>query len=248
MFHAKVKLNILKEIVDTALILVPEAKFTINENGMATKAVDPSRIAMVSIEIGKEAFEEYEAKENTLGVDLEKLKETLKLGSSDENVTLDWDKDANVLVLKIGNLTRKMPLIDSEGMSVPKMPALDLPAKVTVSVEEIKKGVAAAKSISDNISIKISEDGFDLSSKSEGADQANLHLPKDAMIDLDIKEGEEAARSTYPLEQFSKMIGAVKSPNITIRLGTDYPLDIIFDMAGGTGKGRYLLAPRVENY
>lgn len=245
MLHAKVKLNILKEIVDTALILVPEAKFNIDGNGLVTKAVDPSRIAMVSIEVGKDAFEEYEAKENTLGVDLEKLKETLKLGSSDESVTLDWDKDANVLVLKIGNLTRKMPLIDAGGMPDPKMPELDLPAKVTLSVEEIKKGVAAAKSISDNISMKISEDGFDLSSRAEGADQANLHLPKDALIDADVKE---SARSTYPLEQFSKMVGTIKSPNVTIRLGTDYPLDILFEMAGGMGKGRYLLAPRVENY
>ncbi len=245
MLHAKVKLSILKEIVDTASILVPEAKFNIDESGLMTKAVDPSRIAMVSIEVQKDAFEEFEAKESTLGIDLEKLKETLKLGSSEDVLILDWDKDANTIVLKVGNLTRKMPLIDAGGMPDPKMPELDLPAKVTLPVEEIKKGVAAAKSISDNISLKISEDGFDLSSKAEGADQANLHLPKDALIDMDINE---SARSTYPLEQFSKMINAIKSPNVTIRLGTDYPLDIIFEMANGMGKGRYLLAPRVENY
>ncbi len=245
MLHAKVKLNILKEIVDTASILVPEAKFNIEDNGLMTKAVDPSRIAMVSIEVRKEAFEEFEAKESMLGIDLEKLKETLKLGSSEDVLILDWDKDANTLVLKVGNLTRKMPLIDAGGMPDPKMPELDLPAKVTLPVEEIKKGVAAAKSISDNISLKISEDGFDLSSKAEGADQANLHLPKDALIDIEIRE---SARSTYPLEQFSKMINAIKSPNVTIRLGTDYPLDIIFEMANGMGNGRYLLAPRVENY
>lgn len=245
MFHTKVKLSIIKEIVDLTSILVPEAKFTADEGGMHTKAVDPSRVSMVAVDISKEAFEEYEASGAELGIDLDKLKETLKLGSSDEIITMDWDKDANLLIVKIGNITRKMPLIATEGMSDPKIPELDLPARVTLPIEELKKGVAAAKNISDSISLKISEDGFDLSSRAEGADQANLHLPRDALIDIEVKE---TARSTYVLKNFSEMINAIKSPNITIRLGTDYPLDIIFDIAGGMGKGRYLLAPRVENY
>ncbi len=243
MFHAKLKLSIMKEVVDVTSILVPEAKFTADASGIHTKAVDPSRVAMVTIDLGKEAFEEYEASEVEMGIDLDKLKETIKLGSSDDIITVDLDSEANLLVIKIGNVTRKMALIDASSMIDPKVPELDLPARITLPISEIKKGVTAAKSISESISLKITEDGFELSSRSEGADQAKLHLPKDALVDMDVKE---KAQSTYTLKQFSDMINAIKSPNITIRLGTDYPLDIIFDIAGGMGKGRYLLAPRVD--
>ena len=245
MFHAKIKLSIMKEIVDVISILVPEAKFVADESGLHTKAVDPSRVGMVAVDLNKEAFEEYEASEAELGIDLDKLKETLKLGASEDSIIVDWDKEENVLVIKIGNITRRMPLIETSGMPDTKIPQLNLSSKAAVPLDELKKGVTAAKSISESISLKISEEGFDLSSKSEGADQANLHLPKDALLELEVQE---AARSTYTLKQFSDMIGAIKSPNVTIRLGTDYPLDISFDLAGGMGKGEYLLAPRVENY
>ena len=245
MFHAKLKLSIMKETVDVISILVPEAKFIADESGLHTKAVDPARVAMVAVDLNKEAFEEYEADDVELGIDLDKLKETLKLGSSDDSIIMDMDDKENVLVIKIGNITRRMPLIDASGMPDTKMPKLNLSTKATIPIDELKKGVAAAKNISESFSIKISEEGFDLSSKSEGADQANLHLPKDALLELEVQE---SARSTYTLKQFSDMIGAIKSPNVTIRLGTDYPLDISFDLAGGMGKGRYLLAPRVENY
>jgi proliferating cell nuclear antigen len=245
MFHAKLKLSVMKEVVDLISILVPEAKFVADESGLHTKAVDPSRVSMVSIDLDKDAFEEYEASDAELGIDLEKMRETLKLGSSDESIIMDWDKDANVLVIKIGNITRKMPLIETSGMVDAKIPQLDLKSKAVVPLDELKKGVAAAKNISESITLKMSEEGFDLSSKSEDSNLANLHLPKDALIEFEVKEN---ARSSYTLKNFSDMISAIKSPNVTIYLGNDYPLHMTFDIAGGKGKGAYLLAPRVENY
>ena len=245
MFHAKAKLGVIKEAVDLLSILVPEARFNADKNGISIKAVDPSRISMIALTIEKDAFEEYDASETSLGIDLEKLKDTLKLGSSDGDITMDQDEESNLFVVKLGNITRKMPLIDVSGMSDPKVPELDLPARAVVPLDDIRKGVAAAKSIGDSITLIINENGFDTASRSEGADQASMHIPKDALIELDIKEG---AKSAYPLESFSKMISAIKSANITIRMGSDYPLDISFDIANGKGHAKYLLAPRVENY
>jgi proliferating cell nuclear antigen len=245
MFHAKTKLNILREMVDIIYTVVPEAKFDVDEEGIHIKAVDPSRIAMISLDLEKSAFSEYDSDEGSFGVDLEKMKDVLKLGSLDTDVTLDQDNEENLFILKVGNITRKMPLIDDSNMTDPKVPNLDLPSKVVAPVVEIKKGLSAAKSIGDNIILKIDENGFDLSSKSEGADQASLHLGKDDLIELDAGK---SARSTYPLEYFSKIISPIKSPNVEIKIGTDYPLNLSFKIASGNGDVKYLLAPRVENY
>ncbi len=245
MFHAKSKLNILREMADIIYTLVPEARFDIDDKGIHIKAVDPSRIAMIALDLNSSAFEEYDADDTSFGVDMEKLRDVLKLGSLDADTTLDKDEESNLFIVKVGNITRKMPLIDDSNMTEPKVPSLDLPAKVIAPVVEIKKGVSAAKSIGDNIILMIDENGFDLTSKSEGADQASLHLSKEDLIELDVKA---PAKSTYPLDYFSKIISTIKSPNVTLKIGSDYPLDLSFDIASGNGSVKYLLAPRVENY
>ncbi len=245
MFHAKTKLNVLREMVDIIFTVVPEAKFEVDSEGIHIKAVDPSRIAMISLDLKRTAFQEFDAEETSFGVDLEKMKDMLKLGALDTDVTLDQDEEENLFVIKVGNITRKMPLIDDSNMSDPKVPSLSLPTKVVAPVIEIKKGVSAAKSIGDNIVLMVDENGFELMSKSEGADQASLHLGKDSLIELDASE---TARSTFPLDYFSKIISTIKTPNVTLRLGSDYPLDLSFEIASGNGNVKYLLAPRVENY
>ena len=245
MFHAKTKLNVLKEMVDIIYTVVPEAKFEVDEKGIHIKSVDPSRIAMISLDLDSSAFQEFDASETSFGVDLEKMKDMLKLGSLDTDVTLDQDEEGNLFVIKVGNITRRMPLIDDSNMSDPKVPNLSLPTGVVAPVVEIKKGVSAAKSIGDNIILMVDENGFELTSKSEGADQASLHLGKDQLVELDAGE---TARSTFPLDYFSKIVSTIKSPNVRMRIGSDYPLDLSFEIASGNGHVRYLLAPRVENY
>ena len=245
MFHAKTKLNVLREMVDIIFTVVPEAKFEVDSEGIHIKAVDPSRIAMIALDLNKSAFQEFDASETSFGVDLEKMKDMLKLGSLDTEVILDQDEEANLFVIKVGNITRRMPLIDDSSMSDPKVPSLTLPTSVVAPVIEIKKGVSAAKSIGDNIVLIVDENGFELMSKSEGADQASLHLGKDHLVEL---EASETARSTFPLDYFSKIISTIKVPNVRMKLGSDFPLDLSFDIASGNGEVKYLLAPRVENY
>ena len=245
MFHAKTKLNVLREMVDIIYTLVPEARFEVDKKGIHIKAVDPSRIALIALDLDTSAFQEFDADGGSFGVDLEKMKEMLKLGALNSDAVLDQDEEKGLLVMKVENITRRMPLIDDSNISDPKIPNLDLPAKAIVPVVEIKKGVSAAKYVGDNIILKIDENGFELMSKAEGADQVSLHLTKEMLIDLEVKE---PARSTYPLDYFSKIISTIKSANVTIRLGTDYPLDMRFEIASGNGDVKYLLAPRVENY
>ena len=79
MFKAKVKPEVLKEIVEIIATLVDEAKFSIGKTSLVIKAVDPAHVAMVELTISKGGFEEFKADENELGVDIDKVKEVLKL-------------------------------------------------------------------------------------------------------------------------------------------------------------------------
>lgn len=244
MFQAKVKSEILKGIVDVVSTLVDEAKFNIDSKGMTLKAVDPAHVAMIDMKIEKSAFEEFAADETELGIDLDKIKEVLRLSRSGDVISLEQDEEKNRLVINVGNVTRRMNLVDTTGMSDPKVPNLNLPAKVAVASEELQKGIKAAESISDHIALTAQPEGFEMVSEGD-TDSVSLKLSKDQLVSLECKE---SVRSLFPLDYFSNMIRAIPVGTVvTMSVGNDYPVKLEFSIADGRGTVNYLLAPRIES-
>ena len=244
MFKTKVKPEVLKELVDVVSVLVDEAKFTASKTKLTVKAVDPAHVAMVDITLKKDAFEEYSASETELGVDLDKIKEVLRLTKPGDVISIEHDEEKNVLMFKVNNITRKMALVDPAGMSDPKVPNLNLPVKIVVSTEQMRQGIRASESISDHLALIASPEGFEVLAEGD-TDSVSLKLGKEALEELECKE---AARSLFPLDYFSNMIKAISTaPKITMHMGNDYPVKIDFTLASEKGEGQYLLAPRIES-
>lgn len=244
MFHAKIKSETLKGVVDVVSTLVDEAKFNIDADGMELKAVDPAHVAMVDLKIQKSAFEEFSADETELGIDLDKIKEVLRLSRAGDIIEMEQDEAKNRLVLNVGNITRRMNLVDTAGMSDPKVPNLNLPAKITVTSDELQKGIRAAESVSDHIALNASPEGFEMYSEGD-TDSVSLRLPKDLLISLDVSE---KVKSLFPLDYFSNMVRSIPAGSVvTINLGSDFPVKLEFEIADKQGSVDYLLAPRIES-
>lgn len=244
MFSAKVKSEVLKGIIDVTSPLVNEVKFNITSDAVSLRAVDPAHVAMVDLGVKDKAFEEYEAEEIELGIDVDKLSSIMRLASSGDMVSLDYDEDTNRLVVKIGNLVRRMGLIDTAGMPDPKMPDLDLPAKVVLEASEISQGVRASESVSDHLALSVDKDSFELSAKGD-TDTVDLKLPKDLLLEL---EAAGKCKSLFSIDYFSNMIKPISSDEpITMMLGNDNPIKVEFDIADEKGHVTYLLAPRIES-
>ncbi|UCF09212.1 MAG: proliferating cell nuclear antigen (pcna) [Thermoplasmata archaeon] len=244
MFKAKIKADKFKEVVDVISALVDEAKFNIKPDGISLRAVDPAHVAMLDLALQKKAFEEYKAKECELGVDIDKLRDVLKLAGPSDFFNIEHDEDKNRLILDVGNITRRMALVDTAGMSDPKVPNLNLPAKLVVDANELRRGLKAAEAVSDHVALIASPDGFEMLSEGD-TDSVNLKLPKALLKELECKENQ---RSLFSLDYFSTMIKAIGSaPEVTMYLGTDYPINLEFNIAEGNGQVKYLLAPRIES-
>ena len=244
MFEAKAKADVLKEVVDVVSTLVDEAKFNIGKDSITVKAVDPAHVAMVDLNLDRSALEAYKADEGELGIDMDKMKEILRLGKAGETISLSHDEDKNRLIVTVGNTTRRMALVDTAGMSDPKVPSLNLPAKVVVRTEELRQAIRASESISDHIALKVSPDGFEVVSEGD-TDNVSHVVPKDMLEELQCKE---AVRSLFPLDYFSNMVKAISSAQTaTLYIGSDYPVKMEFKIAGGKGEVKYLLAPRIES-
>jgi len=244
MFQAKARADILKEVVNVVSTLVDEAKFCMNAEGLTLKAVDPAHIAMVDLSLGKDAFEEFKADEVEIGIDIDKLSQFLKLARSDDIIDLKHDEEKRRLNISVGDITRRMSLIDTTGMSDPKVPSLNLPATLTVKVDDLVQGIKASETVSDHIALVASPEGFEMTCEGD-MDQVTW---KKSKKDMESLEAPSSVRSLFPLEYFSNMLKAVPSGSLaTMHLGNDYPVRVEFKIAGGKGEVRYLLAPRIES-
>jgi proliferating cell nuclear antigen len=244
MFNAKVKSEVLKGIIDVISPLVNEVKFNISPKGISLRAVDPAHVAMVDLQIKSKAFDEYKADEMELGIDMDKLGGIMRLSSAGDIVSLEYDEEANRLIVKIGNLVRKMGLIDTAGMPDPKMPNLSLPAKIVIKASELNQGVRASEAVSDHIALTVNEDNFELFAEGD-TDTVNLKLPKDMLVEL---TASSKCKSLFSIDYFSNMIKSVRGDDqITMQLGNDNPIRVEFDIADSKGHVTYLLAPRIES-
>jgi len=244
MFELKIRADVLREVVELTSCIVEEIKLSIKKEGLYVSAVDPSHVAMIEMKLSKNAFEEYKATDQDIGMDLGKLRDLLKLVRPEEMVSWRSDEKKNKIILEIGNLRRSMSPVDLGGMTDPKVPDLTLPGKVTVDINEIRKGIRAAESISDHIAFLMTQADFKMEAEGD-TEKMELVLTKENGITEITSPG--TLRSLYPLDYLTTMFKAINAPTVTIHLANDYPTRIEFQVAGGAGEGAFLLAPRIEN-
>lgn len=244
MFKAEIKSDVLKGIVYIVSTLVDEVKFSIRPDSVGLKAIDPAHVAMIEVNVSSKAFVSYFADESEIGLDLDKVKSVLKLAGPNDNIIMEHDPDQGRLTFKIGNITRSMSLVDTGSMSDPKVPAIDLSAEVQVGIDQLQRGIRAAESISDHISLAADPEGFELSCKGD-TDSATLRIPASDLMGL---RSEGRAFSLYPLDYFSNIVKVIPAGTaVAIQLDNDYPVKLLFNLAEGEASFVYFLAPRIES-
>ncbi len=243
MFEVSVKMDVLKEMVGVISTLVEEVKFNVTPSGISIKAVDPAHVAMLVMDLEPGAFERFEAKDMAFAIEVEKLKDLLKLGGSGDVIEMRFDGDKNRLVATMGNLKKEMALLDLAGMSDPKVPQLNLESYVVIPLAELTRGIKASETVSEHVALTAEKDRFTISATGD-RDSAELVLGPDELVEI---KAPEMMRSLFSLDYFSAMVKAIQTQDpVRIYLGKEYPMKMVFPVAEGKGEVLYLLAPRIE--
>ncbi len=255
-FEFALKASDLKAFVALLGHMVDEAKVVANKDGWHVRAVDSAHVAMIETHVADliDCFERVYSTRSleriegdiAFGLDLSKMKEILRLVKKDDTVNLGVDlpdlEDKDRITVETGRTTRTMPLMDTEGMADPRLPALNLTTRLTVAVADLVEAVRAAESITDHVRLTVTWDGLNV--LGEGAvDKMSMDLPADVAY---VQGDEGRATSLYPLDYLTKFLKAVKAArieNLVVQLGTDLPVRVDWD---GTVKGTWLCAPRIE--
>ncbi|WGI17101.1 proliferating cell nuclear antigen (pcna) [Methanonatronarchaeum sp. AMET-Sl] len=242
-FKASIKTGKLKESLDAVGRLVDEIKLNIEEDGLNSKAVDPANVAMSILTIPKKEFESYDHTEDmTIGIDLNRIDDILSLASSEDILELETD-DGSMMKIKVSGFEYDISLIDPSTIrKEPNIPDLDLPAEIVLDGQRIQRAIKATEKISDYIVISTENDSLVITGEGD-TDSVRIALNEEDLIKI---ESTEDARSLFSLDYLSDMSKSIqKAPEVTMNLGTDYPILFKFNITGSNIE--YLLAPRIES-
>lgn len=232
-----------REILDLLNTVVSEAKFKLDSSGMQVKAVDPAHVAMVTLDIPKEAFNDYMVdSEEELAVDIDRVKSVIKLASSGDNISVS--KVQEKLKFELGTISKSIALLDNSTVSIPKVPQISSEHYVVVPKQYMEMGLKAAEDVSDSIRFILTADELRARSSSDSED-SEMVLPKDMLKEIKCTG---QIKCSYPLEYLLKLVRSLSSADdLRLSFKDEYPLTINFNFGqGGKMKGSFLLAPRTE--
>ena len=249
MFKLKVAdAKLLRDMITSISILVDEATFKLDSEGIKLRAMDPSRVAMVDFEWPKTIFEEYQCTEPTkMCINITELLKLLKRAGKDETVELALDEKTGRLQVKIaGKYSRNftMPTLEASEEEVPT-PKLTFNVKVKATTNGLSQAIEDAQLVSDHVRIEADQEklAFNATGDLMGA-EISLQKGSDTILDLEAKE---PAKATFSLSYLSEIIKAASATSdiSTLEFSSDMPIKIDFQQIK-EGKLTFYLAPRIE--
>jgi len=234
--------EILRAVTRAMVVLVSEARFHFSDNGLHSRAVDPANVAMVIVDIPRDSFDAYSIDEaTTVGVDINRVYDIAKSIKKNELVELKIEDES--MKIKFGSVNYTLSLIDPSAIrKEPKIPNLELSAQLKLDAGEFKKAIQAADKISDHVIFRSDETGFYIEAEGD-IDKITFHMSEAELIEFN----KATARSMFSVEYLKEFIKIASSGDqMTIHLGNNYPVRLIFDVADGRARVEYILAPRIE--
>jgi proliferating cell nuclear antigen len=238
----------LRDMTTAISILVDEATFKIEPDGLKLRAMDPSRVAMIDFEWPKTVFEEYIVQEpSKMCINISELLKLLKRAGKDESVELTLDEKTGKLQVKImGKYSRNftMPTLEASEEEVPT-PKIAFNIKAKMTTQGLSQAIEDAQMVSDHVRLEAEADKITLSATGDlmGA-TITLQKGSDALLDIEAKE---PSKATFSLSYLSEIIKAASATSdiATIEFSTDMPVRIDFQQMK-EGKLTFFLAPRIE--
>ncbi len=240
--------KLLRDMATAISILVDEATFNIEPDGLKLRAMDPSRVAMIDFEWPKSVFEEYICNEPTkICINISELLKLLKRAGKEEPVELTLDEKTGRLQISItGKYTRNftMPTLEASEEEVPT-PKITFNTKAKMTTSGLSQAIDDAQLVSDHVRIEAESEKLVLNASGDlmGA-TITLQKGSDTLLDLEAKE---LSKATFSLSYLSEIIKAASATSeiATLEFSTDMPIRIDFQQIR-EGKLTFFLAPRIE--
>ena len=231
--------KIFSDVVSIISELVTEVKIKFDERGMSIVAIDPANVAMVSFRLPREAFSQYEAGTEILGINLDNLKAVLRRTKAGS--ILIMENSESTLKLDILDKIKRsfsLALIEIEGEEK-NIPQLEFLSQIQMNPSDFVDAIEDCTIVADSCTFIASPEKFII--EASGLNSAKSEYSID---EVRIISGQ--SKSKYSLEYLQKFTKASKiADKIFINFSTDHPIKLEFKKENF--ELAFILAPRVEN-
>ena len=241
-----IDLSTYRNVVNAIGLIQEEAVFTSTPEGTMYRAMDPSHVMLVDIQIPPEACEKYES--NGLRKWCIRTDDMAKIrarAEKNERVEFHVSEDAGKMKISLVGRRRREyenPLIESSMSDCP-LPKLTFDAMFVVAKKEFENVLKDIAVKSNHVNIE-AEKGVVFFSGKGDLGKASTSLKKDELCVLEVQK---ESKSTYSLEYIQKLLKAVDCESVKLEYSSQTPLRI--EMQIGLDpecRIHYYLAPRVQ--
>lgn len=243
---ATVRAGPLRTALDAVGALVDECRLEFRGDGLYVRAADPASVALVSLTLASDGFERYLAGGELVGVDVERFADVVGMAASDQAVRLLLDAETRRLHVVVEELSYALGLLDPDAVREP--PELDRAsfehsAEVVVGGSEVDRFVGAASMVADHVALGVDPEEAAFYVEAEGdTDDVSLRLPGGTLAGFEPGD----AHSLFSLDYLSEMERPIPADcEVTLRLGSELPVELAFEADEGAVSVEYLLSPRL---
>lgn len=239
-------IKVWRNIIDSISELIDEANFVATADGISLRAMDPSHVAMVEVELPSSFFDEYVC-DGTLniGVNLDEFMKILRRGSSSDKLEIEVSSDRKLKITFSDKAKRhfSIPLLDLSWEELTS-PSLEFNVYSRLVSEVFEDAIKDASLISDFVKISADKDFLIISASGDRGDvEVKLSEDMGSLIELNVKE---PSSSTYSLNYLEDLVKTSKASEIlTLEFSNDMPMKMSFELPNN-GRITYYLAPRIE--
>lgn len=230
--------------------ITDEFKVMVGQDQFLISVVDPAHVMMGHIILRPQFFEDFHIIDGgNVGLDTDSLKSILNLAKKTKTnpdiITLCIDIDKNKVRYQVKYHKGTIKLIDTIGMSDPRLPETPILADFEIKVSDVLDFLKRASEVSDHVIIKVKTDSVIF--LAEGEENEEMEIPTGTESVHDIRG--EPCESKYSLDYITNMFKAMKgaTDKVKIYMNTNYPIKMVYEIANGTGTVTFLLAPRLSN-
>ncbi len=252
-FKAKMKTaGAFIKIIDALAGVVDILNIRASEKGLIARAIDPTHVAMVDLNLSKDIFADYECNSPiTLRTNLVDLNPLMKRGAMSDELLIEHDEERNKLKVKFkhkkSTRTFTVSLIaDDPSEETPPQPSVTLNVGFEIDSAALGQLVKDVDVIGSYVQVTY-EDGKLLFGSQGDNGEVEIVL-EDLLTPPKDVEGKHAAM--YSVEFLKDILkGTALSDKVEIKFNNEMPIQLRFPIMDGLinyGDLTYFLAPRVE--
>ncbi|MEM4189880.1 MAG: proliferating cell nuclear antigen (pcna) [Candidatus Caldarchaeum sp.] len=240
--------GVFANVIRAVSLLVDEASFVFDVEGLRLSAMDPYHAALLSLALPADRFEHYNIDEGrTVTLNIRDLMKILKRGGETQlDMSFDAEKNKLHLMFQEKGRSKSFSLQTYETHHEPaSISRVSFSAEAVIDVETFKQVVEDGFLVGDVLRIKASDDELVFDAGSPAENTYSMRVRKDGAA-LRLLECSEPTTACYSLTYLEKIVDGCRplTDTVSLAFASDKPMKI----TALDGVLTYYLAPRLDTF